>query len=276
MAERGHEVVLFEATNALGGQVRLAVQASWRRDLIGLVDWRAAELERLGVRLQFNHYAERGDVEAEQPDVVLIATGGVPDFGWIPGGEHCTSAWDILSGNVNPGESVLVYDGTGRHCALTAADYISAAGREVSLVALDGQLSMEMAASEQVIWRRRAYEIDLDVALDHRLERVVREGNRLSVTFVNELTGEPDVRRTDQLVVECGTLPVTDTFDALEPASANRGFTDLEALLGGQPQPRRAIGAGAGAFELYRFGDAVSSRNIHAAVLDALRLCRVL
>ena len=276
VAERGHEVVLFEATNALGGQVRLAVQASWRRDLIGLVDWRAAELERLGVRLQFNHYAERGDVEAEQPDVVLIATGGVPDFGWIPGGEHCTSAWDILSGNVNPGESVLVYDGTGRHCALTAADYISAAGREVSLVALDGQLSMEMAASEQVIWRRRAYEIDLDVALDHRLERVVREGNRLSVTFVNELTGEPDVRRTDQLVVECGTLPVTDTFDALEPASANRGFTDLEALLGGQPQPRRAIGAGAGAFELYRFGDAVSSRNIHAAVLDALRLCRVL
>jgi hypothetical protein len=54
-AERGHEVVLFEAGSRLGGQMLIAVRATWRRDLIAVVDWRAAELARLGadVRLGF-------------------------------------------------------------------------------------------------------------------------------------------------------------------------------------------------------------------------------
>jgi hypothetical protein len=53
--------------------------------------------------------------------------------------------------------------------------------------------------------------------------------------------------------------------------SANCGVTDLEALVKAVPQPRHEQG-----FELHRIGDAVSSRNIHAAMLDALRLCSAL
>ena len=58
----------------------LAARASWRRDLIAVVDWRRAELERLGVTLRYNAYAEAGDVLAENPDVVIVATGGLPNF----------------------------------------------------------------------------------------------------------------------------------------------------------------------------------------------------
>jgi hypothetical protein len=60
-------------------------------------------------------------------------------------------------------------------------------------------------------------------------------------------------------------------FD-LRGQSANDGVTDLEALVNVAPQPRlREEG-----FELHRIGDAVSSRNIHAAVLDAIRICSAL
>ena len=273
-AMRGHEVVLLEASNALGGQVLLAAKASWRRDLVGLVDWRAAELERLGVRVRFNHYAEGEDIEAERPDVVLIATGGMPDLTWIHGGEHCTSAWDVLYASVAPGENVVVYDATGRHAALTAVEHIVEAGREASLVCLDGQLAMEMTYAEQVIWRRRAYEMGFETSFDQRLVRVTKAGNQLRATFVNELTGAQAVRQADQLVVECGTSPLTDAFEALKPVSINRGLTELDALLDGRAQPRDQHDDGA--FELHRIGDAVSSRNIHAAVLDAFRLCRVI
>jgi hypothetical protein len=44
-------------------------------------------------------------------------------------------------------------------------------------------------------------------------------------------------------------------------------------LLGGAPQPRRG---GDGVFELHRIGDAVASRNVHASIYDAMRLCMVL
>ncbi len=112
-AERGHRVVLFEAGAKLGGQLLSAVRATWRRDLIAIVDWRAAELERLGVEVRLNRYAEAADVLAEQPSAVIIATGGLPDTEWLDGAEHCTTVWDMLVDASQAKDDVLVYDGTG-------------------------------------------------------------------------------------------------------------------------------------------------------------------
>ena len=271
-AERGHEVRLVEASRALGGQVLLAVQAHWRRDLIGVVDWRVGELEALGVEVQLNRYLEPEEAGAEDADVVIVATGGIPDLDWIDGAEHCTSVWDVLGGTGNPAAEVVVYDGTGRHAALIAAEKLRLSGCEVAFFGLDAQLAMEMSYAEQVIWRRRSYELGIEARLDRRLERVERQGNRLRVFFRNELTDAQEVHETDQVVVEHGTLPADDLFRGLRERSSNRGIVDQRALMEGRPQP----GADAGGFRLFRIGDAVSSRNIHAAVLDAYRLCRVL
>ena len=271
-AERDHDVRLVEASDALGGQVLLATQASWRRDLVGIVDWRSRELERLGVDVRFNRFVEAEEIGADDADVVIVATGGIPDLDWIDGAEHCTSVWDVLSGAARPGEDVLVYDGTGRHAALTAAEKLRLAGSGVAFFGIDGHLAMEMAYSEQVVWRRRTYEIGIAPRLDRRLVCVERDGNRLRATFRNELTDAEETHETDQVVVEHGTRPADTLFRGLRQRSSNRGVVDQEALLKGRPQPL----ANGGGFRLFRIGDAVSSRNIHAAVLDAFRLCRVL
>ncbi|MDA0219938.1 MAG: NADH:flavin oxidoreductase [Proteobacteria bacterium] len=269
-AERGHDVTVFEAAERPGGQVLLAARASWRRDIIGLIDWRVAECERLGVTLHLNRFVEAADVAALAPDHVIVATGGVPDLDWIEGAEHVTSAWDIIAGAVPPGEDVIVWDGSGRHGAITAAEAIAAAGRSLSFATIDDQLSAEMTYAERVIWKKRAYELGFPVAFDQRLVRVAREGNGLAVTFANEVTGRQETRHAAQVVVEHGTLPADAIFHDLAPSSANDGVTDTEALLAGRPQP------GGEGFALHRIGDAVSSRNIHSAVLDALRLARTL
>jgi hypothetical protein len=71
-------------------------------------------------------------------------------------------------------------------------------------------------------------------------------------------------------VVNHGTLPLDDLYHDLRPFSRNGGAVDHDALIAGRPQ---ALDVNAdGAFQLFRIGDAVSSRNIHAAVHDALRL----
>ena len=270
-AERGHDVRLREAAEKLGGQVLLAAQASWRGDLTGIVDWRARELERLGVDLRLDCPVEPGSVE-DDVDVVIVATGGVPDLDWIDGAEHCTSVWDVLTGAASAAEDSIVYDGTGRHAALTAAEAIGQAGGEVAFFGLDGHLAMEMSYAEQVIWRRRTYELDIQPRLDRRLERVEREGNRLRVTFRNELTDEAEEHETGRIVVEHGTRPADALFHGLVQPSSNSGAVDQRALLAGAPQPE----CGSDGFALFRIGDAVSSRNIYAAILDAFRLCRTL
>ncbi|MCP3690311.1 MAG: N-methylproline demethylase, partial [Gammaproteobacteria bacterium] len=73
------------------------------------------------------------------------------------------------------------------------------------------------------------------------------------------------------LIVEHGTIPFDDIYQALRGQSCNNGITDISALLNGEPQPHNSEG-----FALHRIGDALSSRNLAAAMYDALRLCSVM
>jgi 2,4-dienoyl-CoA reductase-like NADH-dependent reductase (Old Yellow Enzyme family) len=273
-AERGHKVVLFEAGARLGGQLLIAVRASWRRDLIAIVDWRAAELERLGVDVRLNSFAEAGDILAERPDAVIIATGGLPDTEWLDGAEHCVSVWDILADGTRAKDDVIVYDGTGRHQAVSCALHLAENGRDVQFVTIDDNLALEMEYSARVVYRKRFAQNGVRVTVDHQLTRVRPSGNRLVTTFRHELTGAELELTASQVVVERGTLPVDDLYHGLRAQSLNDGVTDLEALLAGRPQLRQRPGDGQ--FELHRIGDAVTSRNVHGAIYDALRLCMAL
>jgi len=272
--ERGHKVVLFEAAGQLGGQVLMAVRASWRKDLIGVIDWRKQEIERLGTDIRLDTFAEHNDVLREAPEVVIVATGGTPDLEWLDGAAHCTSVWDALTGNVPLADEVIVYDGTGRHPAPQFAELASREGRQVSLVSLDAQLAMELTYAERAIWKKRIYELGIPMIFDHQLERVERRDNRLVATFRNLMTEATVERSADQIVVEHGTLPEDGLFHTLRAHAANDGVTDIDALLNRRAQPWTL--APDRRFELHRIGDAVASRNIHTAVLDALRLCQTL
>jgi len=269
-AERGHRVILLEATPRLGGQLLLAARAGWRRDLISIVDWRVAELELLGVDVRCNTYADASDVLGLDPDVVIVASGGLPNFGDLEGEDLCLSTWDLLSGDARPAERVLVYDGTGRHEALSCAEELAARGAEITVATIDDRIGSEMGYAERVVHRKQLYELGIETRVDLMLLAVRRAGAGLVATFRNDLTDETVEIETLQLVVERGTLPVDEVFRELEAESVNRGITDIDSLLEGRPQPFEI--SAAGGYLLYRIGDAVSSRSLHAALLDAYRL----
>ena len=71
-----------------------------------------------------------------------------------------------------------------------------------------------------------------------------------------------------------GTRPLDDVYFELLEGSTNRGEVDYEALIAGRPQ--QVVRDPGGAYQLFRIGDAVAARNTHAAIYDALRLCKVL
>jgi NADPH-dependent 2,4-dienoyl-CoA reductase/sulfur reductase-like enzyme len=74
----GHEVILLEALDHLGGQVALAATATWRREIGGVTNWLGNEIQHLGVDVRYSIYADRDTVMDLKPDVVVIATGGFP------------------------------------------------------------------------------------------------------------------------------------------------------------------------------------------------------
>jgi hypothetical protein len=79
-------------------------------------------------------------------------------------------------------------------------------------------------------------------------------------------------RIVDQVVVENATSPLADLYFALKEQSCNRGEVDYPALIAGRPQAIRTNRDGR--FQLFRIGDAIASRNIHASIYDALRLVK--
>ena len=82
-------------------------------------------------------------------------------------------------------------------------------------------------------------------------------------------TGALSRQLFDHVVVEAGTLPNDELFYDLAEAAANRGVTDLNAMRDGRAQPVTEEDG----YRLYRIGDVAGSRDIHCAILDALRIC---
>jgi len=280
-AERGHEVTVFEAAPDPGGQVRLTAQSARRREMIGIIDWRMAQCAAMDVRFNFNTWAEPEDVTSLDPDVVIIATGGLPNlhlFETKTEAAHVVSSWDIISGDVTPAGSILIYDESGDHPALQAAEVAVQAGAQVEVMTPDRMVSPEIMAMNLVPYMRSLQDKDVTFTVARRLLGVEREGNRLSAEIGTDYSAHRQRKSYDQVVVNYGTLPLDDLYFDLKPLSINKGAVDQSALIAGRPQPTTA-GAHSGAaptggFQLFRIGDAVSARNTHAAIYDALRLMK--
>lgn len=269
-ALRGHDVEVYEAASVVGGQVVLAATGGWRRDVSAITAWRAAELERLGVPVHLNRWMDPEDVLALGADVVILATGGLPQIDLDEGEDLAHSTWDVVSGQVPFGAEVLVYDGTGRHPAPLAAEAAVKAGAKVHFATIDAVVAEDLAYAERVRWKQRFLGLGLRPEPEIRLLGVRRTGNRLEARMMNEIDRSVATLAVDQVIIEQGTVPMTELYDGLRAASSNDGVTDLHALAAARPQPR----GNRPGFELHRIGDAVSSRNIHAALLDAVRLCQ--
>jgi hypothetical protein len=271
-AERGHRVTVFEAADKPGGQVRLTAQTRRRAEMIGIIDWRMAQCAARGVAFRFNTWAEAADVLSLSPDVVIVATGGMPEKDVLAFGNDLTvSAWDILSGDVKPGSNVLLYDDAGDHTALQAAQHLAESGAAVEVMTPDRTFAPDVMAMNLVPYMRALQDKAVTFTVTYRLTGVAQDGNRLRATIGSDYMPLAKTAHYDQIVVNHGTQPLADLYFALKPLSENLGAVDYEALIAGRPQ---GLNGGPAGFRLYRIGDAVEARNTHAAIYDALRLMK--
>ena len=272
-AERGHDVTVLEAAKEAGGQIRLTARSKRRAEMTGIIDWRIAQCEAKGVAFQFNTYASANDISELNPDVIVMATGGIPHTEVLKSGNDLVcSAWDILSGDVKPGSNVLLYDDAGDHTALMAAEVLAASGAKVEIMTPDRSFAPDVMGMNLVPYMRSLQKLDVTFTVTFRLEDVVRDGNQLLALIGSDYGGVRKERLFDQVVVNHGTRPLDDVYFELKPHSKNLGEVNYEALIAGTPQT--VVKNASGRFELYRIGDAISARNTHAAIYDALRLMK--
>jgi N-methyl-L-proline demethylase len=274
-AERGHDVTVFEAQPDPGGQVRLTAQNPRRREMISIIDWRMAQCAARDVAFHFNTWAEAEDITALAPDVVIVATGGLPNVELFESGKEqdlVTTTWDIIAGDVKPWQNVLIYDESGDHPGLMAAEIAANAGASVEVMTPDRTFAPDIMGMNLVPYMRALQDKDVTFTVTRRLLDVTRDGNRLKAKIGTDYSDFTSSKTYDQVVVNYGTMPMDALYFELKPQASNGGVVDYDALIAGRPQT--VTRNPDGGFQLFRIGDAVSARNTHAAIYDALRLVK--
>lgn len=268
--ERGHNVVLLEVMPWTGGQIRLAARNPRRKDLLGIVEWRDSELARLGVDVRLDTFADEHVVGDLQPDVVIVATGGLPQNPQVEfGADLVVSAWDVVGGDARLSGDVLLYDDDGTHSAMTTAELLARSGATLEIVTPERTVGIDVGGMNMVPYARAFNETDTRITLNQRVRSIRRDSGRLVVEVGSDHSPVRHTRTVDAVVVDHGVLANDELYHAMLKGSCNGGEVDYRALMAGEPQPVTDDG-----YQLFRIGDAVAGRNIHAAIYDALRLCK--
>lgn len=268
-AVRGHRVTVLEADTTYGGQVRIAARSKRRRDLIGIVDWRYQQATKHGVDFRFDVLAEPEDILAENPDVVIIATGGMPDTDYGDVRAEVHDVWDVIQDSLKSKKRVIVFDDHGYYPAVDAVERLATNGQEVIYVTPERTVAVDVGGMNSPGYLKTFSTHGVQTVLNERLVKAARgEGRTVVATLRNEYSAKETQISADALVIDHGTIPNDELYFALKDSSRNGGDLDQTALVAGELQPE----VGGDGFLLYRIGDAVSSRNVHAALLDALRM----
>ena len=272
-SEQGHSVTVFEASDKPGGQINLITRSKRRKDMAGIIDWRIGICEANKVKFNFNSFASKEEILSENPDIVIIATGGIPNTDILnEGSDLVASTWDILSGNVNIEDDVILYDDGGNYPGLQAAEMISSETSKLEIVTPERFFSPDIGGMNFVPYGKNFYEKNVKISLNSRVKSVFRKGNRLGVKISSDYSDLTFEKETSQVIVEHGTSPVDDLYFELKDQSKNLGQVDYKSLIKGLN--KEIIKNKKGDFFLFRVGDAISSRNIHAAIYDSLRICK--
>ena len=211
------------------------------------------------------------------------------------GEDLAETGWEVLGGAVpqfsasmtsnstsNTPACIMVYDDNGAHAGVQLTETLAQAAAannsdgnfcEILYVTPERELAPDIGGMTHAEIARVFCEHDVKVEINSRLVGVERRGNRLRVELGSDYALEK--RRfiaVDRLFVDHATSPNAELYDNLKPLSSNLGALDHEAFLTDKAQ--ELCYNDSGEFQLFRIGDALAARNVHAAIYDALRLCK--
>ena len=233
----GHEVVVLERTDRIGGQLALAGVAPMHEEVARSL---TRNYERLlaGVDLRLGVEADADAVAALGPDLAVVATGARP---YVPevalDGVQAVQAWDVLAGAEPSAARVVVADWGGDASGLASAELLAAAGAEVTLAVGSAAFGESIHQYQRNLYAQRLYRAG--VQIEHHLE--LAGGGPDGVRFRNLFAPELEtVLPADLLVLACGRVPerglaeelaalgvpVAEAGDCLSPRSAEEAILE--------------------------------------------------
>jgi NADPH-dependent 2,4-dienoyl-CoA reductase/sulfur reductase-like enzyme len=198
-AKRGHKVTVYEKEAAAGGQFRLAAIPPTKHEILQMLKYYLTMGKKYGVTYRYNTEVTEDLVDREQPDAVILATGGTPLLPAIPGihRKNFSSVRDILDGLVTPGGNVLIVGG-GMSGAETA-DFLGEHGRRVTIVEMLPAIAQDVESGIRVFLMKRLDEHGTQMITCAKVKRFYEDG----VAYEQD-GAEKELRGFDTIVLSLG------------------------------------------------------------------------
>jgi len=247
-AERGHDVVLYEASGVVGGAVNMAASMPGHEETAYVVDYLKAAIERAGVDVKTGSRVTVDDILAENPDSVVVATGSIPrhdalgDTGSIP----VYTSHDLGKRLVDlTGKRVVMFDEDGYYQSCEIAELVGETAASLTMVTRYWHIGREIPATSRVTTLRAIDLLGIEVVPTTWFGEVIGD----DVVIENELSGRRTVLEGIDAIIHVGfNASQSQLGDELE------GKVDQIELVGDAYMPRRIADA---VFEGHRAGRAV-------------------
>ncbi|MDY6906128.1 MAG: FAD-dependent oxidoreductase [Thermodesulfobacteriota bacterium] len=226
-ALRGHNVVLCEADNKLGGQLNLASKTPNFGEFALAIDYYAAILKELEVDVRLNQSVDEALVKEEHPDFIVYAAGATPADPRIKGidGDNVMHAWQVLNGEEVPGRKVAVIGGGGTGCDVCM--HLAHDGKDVTQVEMLDKMGHNIGPGTKWVVLKCIQECGVEQMNHFQVKEITEKG------VVGEINGEPTIVTADTVVVAIGSKSNTELLDKLS------GYNVI--AVGDAKQPRKIV-----------------------------------
>ena len=226
---RGHEVTLCEKGDEPGGYLRISSLPPWKKDILTLVDWLKAELERSSVAIHLNTEVTPEYIAQLSPDVLIVATGSTPRRSNIPGIESAITAVDVLKG-VPVGDSVVVCGGGLVGCEV--AWYLAEFNKKVTIVEMLDEVATDMEVASRTAVLRKLREHNVEIICNLKMEKILPGEGIIGI--------DKELTKTE---IKADTVVLAMGFDPNRALSGERNRPYEVYLIGDAKEPRRIIDA---------------------------------
>ncbi len=226
-ALRGHDVTLFDKSEWLGGQLRLAVLPPDKQQIGYFADYLRAQLPKLGVNVE-NKALTPEIVQKVKPDAVIVATGTaspiIPD---IPGLDkvQAVTAADVLTGKSKAGQRVAVIGGGLVGCE--TAEFLAVQGKQVTIIEILPRILNRIPSLAQTKKFVAITSRGIKIMTKTTCEKVSEEGVTVCLPDSSNKTVPADT-----VVIATGSKPDRSLYDALQ------GRVGKLVLIGDAVEPR--------------------------------------
>lgn len=234
LAQHGVKPIVYEKSAAPGGLISLASKPPFKAAMDRVTDYRVAMLQKYGVEIRCNTEVTIDFLKAEQPDIVVLATGSVPLIPKIPGidGENVYTGDQIISDKPAIGERIAIIGGGLIGCEV--AELLMSEGKQVVMFEMLSDIATELTFSRRVFMLKRLEEKGLKVHTKAIVEKITPTS--VTARIANESRVFDDF---DDIVVAAGRSPEQALLQRAQELP-----TDMRVLVAGDAsKPALAIDA---------------------------------